>query len=72
MLGETTGRGSCTNRTCYNEKTEKPVETVTPGFRDEYPVVRIVARATNTLACILLSTALKASEKIRPRRSRAS
>jgi ParB family transcriptional regulator, chromosome partitioning protein len=47
MFGEAIGTGSCTNRTCYNEKTEKELETVATGLRDEFPVVRIVRAGDN-------------------------
>jgi ParB family chromosome partitioning protein len=47
MFGESIGTGNCTNRTCYNEKTEKALETVATGLRDDYPVVRIVRAGDN-------------------------
>ena len=47
MFGESIGTGNCTNRTCYNEKTEKMLEATATGLRDEYPVVRIVRAGDN-------------------------
>ncbi|MFL9911975.1 PRTRC system ParB family protein [Paraburkholderia sp. RL17-337-BIB-A] len=47
MFGESIGTGNCTNRTCYNEKTEKQLESVASSLRDEYPVVRIVRAGDN-------------------------
>ena len=47
MFGEAIGTGNCTNRTCYNEKTEKLLDAMATGLRDEYPVVRIVRAGDN-------------------------
>ncbi|GGD94481.1 PRTRC system ParB family protein [Caballeronia grimmiae] len=47
MFGESIGTGNCTNRNCYNEKTEKMLEATATGLRDEYPVVRIVRAGDN-------------------------
>ncbi|CAB3805020.1 Nucleoid occlusion protein [Paraburkholderia caffeinitolerans] len=47
MFGESIGTGSCTNRTCYNEKTEKQLEATATGLRDEYQTVRIVRPGDN-------------------------
>lgn len=47
MFGESIGTGSCTNRTCYNEKTEKQLESVASNLRDDYPAVRIVRAGDN-------------------------
>jgi len=47
MFGEAIGTGNCTNRTCFNDKTEKQLESVATGLRDEYPVVRIVRAGDN-------------------------
>jgi ParB family transcriptional regulator, chromosome partitioning protein len=47
MFGESIGTGSCTNRACFNEKTERQLETVATGLREEYPVVRIVRIGDN-------------------------
>ncbi len=47
MFGESIGTGSCTNRACYNEKTEKQLESVASNLRDDYPAVRIVRAGDN-------------------------
>jgi PRTRC genetic system ParB family protein len=47
MFGESIGTGNCTNRTCYNEKTEKQLASVASTLRDDYPVVRIVRAGDN-------------------------
>jgi ParB family transcriptional regulator, chromosome partitioning protein len=47
MFGESIGTGNCTNRTCYNEKTEKMLDATATGLRDECPVVRIVRAGDN-------------------------
>jgi ParB family transcriptional regulator, chromosome partitioning protein len=47
MFGESIATGNCTNRACYNEKTEKQLESVASNLRDDYPVVRIVRAGDN-------------------------
>jgi ParB family transcriptional regulator, chromosome partitioning protein len=47
MFGESISTGNCTNRTCFNEKTEKQLDAVAAGLRDDYPVVRIVRAGDN-------------------------
>ncbi|SEK12822.1 PRTRC system ParB family protein [Paraburkholderia diazotrophica] len=47
MFGESIATGNCTNRTCFNEKTEKQLEAAASGLRDDYPVVRIVRAGDN-------------------------
>jgi PRTRC genetic system ParB family protein len=47
MFGEAIGTGNCTNRACFNDKTEKQLEAVATGLREEYPVVRIVRVGDN-------------------------
>jgi PRTRC genetic system ParB family protein len=47
MFGEAITTGNCTNRACYNQKSEQQLETVVTGLRDEYPVVRIVRAGDN-------------------------
>ncbi|OUL80398.1 PRTRC system ParB family protein [Paraburkholderia hospita] len=47
MFGESISTGNCTNRTCFNEKTEKQLDAVATGLRDDYPVVRIVRAGDN-------------------------
>jgi ParB family transcriptional regulator, chromosome partitioning protein len=47
MFGEAITTGNCTNRACYNQKSEQQLEAVVSGLRDEYPVVRIVRAGDN-------------------------
>jgi ParB family transcriptional regulator, chromosome partitioning protein len=47
MFGEAIGTGNCTNRTCFNEKTEKQLEATATGLRDEFQTVRIVRAGDN-------------------------
>ncbi|MEX3969840.1 PRTRC system ParB family protein [Paraburkholderia caribensis] len=47
MFGEAIGTGNCTNRTCFNEKTEKQLEATAAGLRDEFQTVRIVRAGDN-------------------------
>jgi len=47
MFGESISTGNCTNRSCYNEKSEKQLDSIATGLRDEYPVVRIVRAGDN-------------------------
>ncbi|PCE30288.1 PRTRC system ParB family protein [Burkholderia ubonensis] len=47
MFGESIATGNCTNRQCYNEKTDKQLEAIAEGFRDEFPTVRIVRAGDN-------------------------
>jgi ParB family transcriptional regulator, chromosome partitioning protein len=47
MFGEAIGTGNCTNRQCFNDKTEKQLEATAACLRDEYPVVRIVRAGDN-------------------------
>lgn len=47
LFGESIASGNCTNRGCFNEKTEKQLEATAAGLRDEFPVVRIVRAGDN-------------------------
>lgn len=47
MFGEAIGTGNCTNRTCFNEKTEKQLEAIAVPLRDEFQAVRIVRAGDN-------------------------
>ncbi|WP_225031114.1 PRTRC system ParB family protein [Paraburkholderia sp. XV] len=47
MFGEAIGTGNCTNRTCFNEKTEKQLAATAAGLRDEFQTVRIVRAGDN-------------------------
>ncbi|WP_321936369.1 PRTRC system ParB family protein [Paraburkholderia sp. J8-2] len=55
MFGESIGTGSCTNRTCYNERTERQLEATATGLRDEYQTVRIVRPGDNHTRIQLVS-----------------
>jgi PRTRC genetic system ParB family protein len=47
MFGEAIGTGNCTNRSCFNDKTEKQLEATAAGLRDEFQTVRIVRVGDN-------------------------
>ncbi|MBR8278337.1 PRTRC system ParB family protein [Burkholderia cenocepacia] len=47
MFGESIATGNCTNRQCYNGKTDKQLEAIADGLRDEFPIVRIVRAGDN-------------------------
>lgn len=47
MFGEAIGTGNCTNRSCFNDKTEKQLELTAAGLRDEFQTVRIVRLGDN-------------------------
>ncbi|MDN7591780.1 PRTRC system ParB family protein [Burkholderia seminalis] len=47
MFGESIATGNCTNRQCYNGKTEKQLAAIADGLRDEFPTVRIVRAGDN-------------------------
>ncbi|WP_059414433.1 PRTRC system ParB family protein [Cupriavidus basilensis] len=47
MFAEAIATGSCTNRGCFNEKTEKRLDTLAYGLKDEYPVIRIIRAGDN-------------------------
>ncbi|WP_353254707.1 PRTRC system ParB family protein [Burkholderia anthina] len=47
MFGESIATGNCTNRQCYNGKTERQLEAIADGLRDEFPTVRIVRAGDN-------------------------
>lgn len=47
MFGESIATGNCTNRICFNEKTEKQLEVIAVPLRDEFQVVRIVRAGDN-------------------------
>ncbi|WP_186032055.1 PRTRC system ParB family protein [Burkholderia gladioli] len=47
MFGESIATGNCTNRQCYNGKTDKQLEAIAGSLRDEFPTVRIVRAGDN-------------------------
>ncbi|WP_354678318.1 PRTRC system ParB family protein, partial [Cupriavidus plantarum] len=40
MFGEAIATGNCTNRACYTEKTNRKLEGIAYGLKDEYQVIR--------------------------------
>ncbi|MGG2041479.1 PRTRC system ParB family protein [Burkholderia gladioli] len=47
MFGESIATGNCTNRQCYNAKTDKQLDVIAGSLRDEFPAVRIVRAGDN-------------------------
>ncbi len=47
MFSESIATGSCTNPGCYKEKSDKQLEAISYGLKDEYPVIRIVRAGDN-------------------------
>jgi len=47
MFGEAIAAGNCTNKTCYTEKTDRKLEGIVYGLREEYPIVRIIRTGDN-------------------------
>lgn len=47
MFGESIGTGNCTNRNCYNEKTDRQLDATAAGLREEFQTVRIVRPGDN-------------------------
>ncbi|KVK89438.1 PRTRC system ParB family protein [Burkholderia sp. MSMB1498] len=47
MFGESIATGNCTNRQCYNGKTDNQLKVTAAGLRDEFPTVRIVRAGDN-------------------------
>ncbi|CAG4913851.1 PRTRC system ParB family protein [Paraburkholderia gardini] len=47
MFGESIATGNCTNRACFNEKTEVALEATATALREDVPVVRIVRAGDN-------------------------
>ncbi|CAG9186059.1 PRTRC system ParB family protein [Cupriavidus pampae] len=54
MFGEAIATGNCTNRACYIEKTDRKLEGIAYGLKDEYPVIRIVRAGDNETRVQLL------------------
>lgn len=59
MFGESIGTGNCTNRTCYNTKTEAALEATATGLRDEFQTVRIVRAGDNSTRVQLVADGAK-------------
>ena len=47
MFSEAIATGNCTNRPCYDGKTERKLEGIAYGLKDEYPIVRIIKAGDN-------------------------
>ncbi|CAG9185767.1 PRTRC system ParB family protein [Cupriavidus pampae] len=47
MFGEAIATGNCTNRACYIEKSDRKLEGIAYGLKDEYQVVRIIRPGDN-------------------------
>ncbi|WP_354678146.1 PRTRC system ParB family protein [Cupriavidus plantarum] len=54
MFGEAIATGNCTNRACYTEKTDRKLEGIAYGLKDEYQVIRIVRAGDNETRVQLL------------------
>ncbi|WP_354681188.1 PRTRC system ParB family protein [Cupriavidus plantarum] len=54
MFGEAIATGNCTNRACYTEKTNRKLEGIAYGLKDEYQVIRIVRAGDNETRVQLL------------------
>ncbi|WP_343878827.1 PRTRC system ParB family protein, partial [Cupriavidus pauculus] len=54
MFGEAIATGNCTNRACYMEKTDRKLEGIAYGLKDEYQVIRIVRAGDNETRVQLL------------------
>jgi ParB family chromosome partitioning protein len=48
MFAETVTDGSCTNRKCFNEKSENELAARAETLKDEYPIIRIVRVGDNS------------------------
>lgn len=48
MFEESIADGSCTNPTCYKEKTESTLNNIASGLKDDYPVIRIIRIGENS------------------------
>lgn len=55
MFGESIGSGNCTNRNCYNEKTDKQLDATATGLREEFQTVRIVRPGDNHTRVLLVA-----------------
>ncbi|BDB30127.1 MULTISPECIES: PRTRC system ParB family protein [Cupriavidus] len=47
MFGEAIATGNCTNKACYAEKTDRKLEGIVYGLKEEYPIVRIIRSGDN-------------------------
>ncbi len=47
MFGEAIDTGNCTNKPCYAEKTDRKLDGMAYGLKEEYPIVRIIRLGDN-------------------------
>lgn len=47
LFAEAIGTGNCTNRPCFEKKSEAKLDAIAAGLKDEYPTVRIVRPGEN-------------------------
>ncbi|MCO4865776.1 Partitioning protein [Cupriavidus taiwanensis] len=47
MFGEAIATGNCTNRACYTEKTDRKLDGIAYGLKEEYPIVRVIRAGDN-------------------------
>ena len=47
MFSEAIATGNCTNKACYTEKTDRKLEGIAYGLKEEFPIVRIVRAGDN-------------------------
>jgi ParB family chromosome partitioning protein len=47
LFGESIDAGNCTNRSCFNTKTEAHLQSVVNDMKEEYPTIRIVRAGDN-------------------------
>lgn len=47
MFEESITDGSCTNPSCFKDKTQKTIDSIAEGLKDEYPVIRIIRAGDN-------------------------
>ncbi|WP_454754730.1 PRTRC system ParB family protein [Cupriavidus necator] len=47
MFGEAIATGNCTNKVCYTEKSDRKLEGIVYGLKEEFPIVRIIRTGDN-------------------------
>jgi len=47
LFGEAIDAGNCTNRSCFNQKTDQQLLAIADAMKDEYPTIRIVRVGDN-------------------------
>lgn len=56
MFEESISDGCCTNPTCYKQKTEAQLVSISDSLKDEYPVIRIIRTGDNSTLTKLVAT----------------